>query len=112
METGKKQKIAFALSDDVIDFLKAHRPASRTIELAVREYANRTAQTATKNKLENKMDNLIYLALADDKTVVAQFSESEAARKFCNEKDLCSVPFNINNAAQTQIPQTGHKYLV
>ena len=41
IDTGKKQKLTFALSDDVIDFLRAHRPASRTIELAVREYAER-----------------------------------------------------------------------
>ena len=46
MDAGKKQKLTFALSQDVIDFLKAHRPASRTVEQAVREYADRLAQAA------------------------------------------------------------------
>ena len=41
----KKQKITFALSDDVIDFLKSNRPAARTLEKAVREYAKRLEQT-------------------------------------------------------------------
>lgn len=49
MDTGKKQRITFTLADDVIDFLKSRRPASRTIELAVREYANRLEQE-TKNR--------------------------------------------------------------
>lgn len=48
MDAGKKQRITFTLSDDVIDFLKSKRPASRTLELAVREYANRLEQE-TKN---------------------------------------------------------------
>jgi hypothetical protein len=44
MDTGKKQKLTFALSEDVANFLKSHRPASRTLEQAVREYADRMAQ--------------------------------------------------------------------
>ncbi|MBL8499569.1 MAG: hypothetical protein JNL77_03130 [Nitrosomonas sp.] len=40
----KKQRITFTLSDDVITFLKANRPAARTLELAVRKYAEQLEQ--------------------------------------------------------------------
>lgn len=36
---NKKQRITFTLSADVIDFLKSHPPASRTLEAAVKKYA-------------------------------------------------------------------------
>lgn len=37
----KKQRITFALSADVIEFLRSNRPAARTLEKAVREYAEK-----------------------------------------------------------------------
>ena len=47
--TEKKQRITFALSADVIAFLRANRPAARTLENAVREYAKRL-EHPTKNQ--------------------------------------------------------------
>ena len=35
----KKQPKTYSLAPDVIEFLDTHRPASQTIEKAVREYA-------------------------------------------------------------------------
>ena len=37
----KKQPKTYSLAPDVIEFLDTHRPASQTIEKAVREYANK-----------------------------------------------------------------------
>lgn len=43
---GKKQRITFTLADDVIDFLKANRPAAQTLEKAIREYAQNLEKAA------------------------------------------------------------------
>ncbi len=40
-EDKRKKKVTFSLSADVICFLNAHRPASQTLEKAVREYAEK-----------------------------------------------------------------------
>ena len=37
----RKQKVTFALSIDVIEFLRSHKPASQTLEKAIREYAKK-----------------------------------------------------------------------
>lgn len=46
MDTGKKQRITFTLANDVIDFLKANRPAAQTLEKAIREYAKNLEKAA------------------------------------------------------------------
>lgn len=46
MDAGKKQKITFALSEDVIKFLRANRPAAQTLEKIVRDYAQSLEKAA------------------------------------------------------------------
>lgn len=57
------------------------------------------------------MNKFTYLALSDNFDVIATFKRLNDATAFCIQKELCMMPFNVNNSAGTQCPQVGYKYI-
>ncbi len=56
------------------------------------------------------MKEIVYLALFDDGRIVAQFLNGDDAEKFCREKDLCMMPFNLSNSDCAPCPPVGSVY--
>lgn len=55
---------------------------------------------------EMKMDDFVFLALADNGTVKAQFADDLACKNWCSQNKLLYVPFYLKNRFNTPLLQS------
>lgn len=58
----------------------------------------------------NTMQTIIFMAIADDHTIIAHFAKREHCVTFCHAHQLCELPFNLANRHNEAPPMVGSKY--